>query len=192
MRRGQDNAQLFDRQQSPGRGKLHPCLRRQSLRQDLTTFRRIRGEVQPPVAYPQFRLRMAVVGKNRRLNIEQPLARRPANPGCITLPSPAAAQSQRARPPDHGAGICVRQTRCSPGPCQAAGSVIERRVSPCRDWRVPLPATRQRLGRLAPQRQKRSRYSYAELRRSPLERGDLLLRSSLHGRALIPYAKCTL
>ena len=27
-----------------------------------------------------------------------------------------------------------------------------------------LPAARQRLGRLAPQRQKRSRYSYAELR----------------------------
>ena len=25
---------------------------------------------------------------------------------------------QRARPPDHGVGICVRRTRCSPGPCR--------------------------------------------------------------------------
>lgn len=31
--------------------------------------------------------------------------------GCILLPSPAAAQEQRARPPDHGIGICVRRTR---------------------------------------------------------------------------------
>src|SRR5271166_178273 len=35
-----------------------------------------------------------------------------------------------ARPPDHGVGICVRRTRCSPDPCQAAGSVLYWRVSP--------------------------------------------------------------
>ena len=54
--------------------------------------------------------------------------------GCILLPSPAAAQKQRARPPDHGAGICVRPdallARSLPG-----GRIYH--VSPWRDWLVP-------------------------------------------------------
>jgi hypothetical protein len=52
---------------------------------------------------------------------------------------------QITEPTSASGGRAARQV-----PAPAAGSVLRWRVSLWRDWLVPLPAARQRLGRLAP------------------------------------------
>ena len=66
----------------------------------------------------------------------------------VTVTSPPPDR-KGARPRDHGVGIRVRRTRCSPDPCPAAGSVMVAGL-PRGEIGLFLPSTRQRLGRLAP------------------------------------------
>ncbi len=64
------------------------------------------------------------------------LKRRPYQQAlAVILGLPGA--TEHGRPPDHGVGIRVRRTRCSPDPCPAAGSVIVAGLRPWRDWLVP-------------------------------------------------------
>ena len=102
-----------------------------------------------------------------------------------------AARSRRARLPDHGAGICIRRTRRSPDPCRPAGSVISWRVSPEARSACSLPAARQRLGPLPPQRQNEIGIRTVSLAPTATRTRDLLLRSSLHGRRCPRCAQVT-